>query len=132
VQLVEAQHDPLAIAAGLARVAEAALEVAAEAACEGVDRVRGRIPGGNLAGPRHGRLGGGELTQASDPALVYLFAGEVGIESDGRPPLSASLYSNRLAQRVTAALSVPPAEGALYAGDTRLRPLGAQGPLAVS
>src|SRR5690606_4697699 len=39
VQLVEAQHDPLAIAAGLSRVAEAALEVAAEAACEEFERV---------------------------------------------------------------------------------------------
>src|SRR5690606_39984406 len=51
--------------------------------------------------------------------------------SDLRRPLSASLYFNRLAQRVTAALSVPTAEGALYEVDTRLRPLGAQGPLAV-
>ena len=41
-------------------------------------------------------------------------------------------YFNRLAQRVTAALSVPTAEGALYEVDTRLRPQGAQGPLAVS
>src|SRR5690606_21923799 len=32
VQLIEARHDPLAIAEGLSRVAEAALEVAAEAA----------------------------------------------------------------------------------------------------
>lgn len=132
VQLVEAQHDPLAIAAGLSRVAEAALEVAAEAACEEFERVHGRIPGGNLVVLGLGRLGGGELTQASDLDLVYLFTGEIGIESDGRRPLSASLYFNRLAQRVTAALSVPTAEGALYEVDTRLRPLGAQGPLAVS
>jgi glutamate-ammonia-ligase adenylyltransferase len=79
-----------------------------------------------------GRLGGGALTHASDLDLVYLFTGEIGVESDGARPLTASLYFNRLGQRVTAALSVPTAEGALYEVDTRLRPSGAQGPLAVS
>ena len=53
-------------------------------------------------------------------------------ESDGPRPLGATHYFNRLAQRVTAAMSVPTAEGALYEVDTRLRPQGAQGPLAVS
>ena len=42
------------------------------------------------------------------------------------------LYFNRLAQRIGGALSVPTAQGALYEIDTRLRPQGAQGPLAVS
>jgi glutamate-ammonia-ligase adenylyltransferase len=132
VQLVEAEHDPLAVAAGLSRVAEAALEVAGEAACAEFERVHGRIPGGRLVVLGLGRLGGGELTQASDLDLIYLFTGEIGVESDGGRPLTASLYFNRLAQRVTAALSVPTAEGALYEVDTRLRPSGSQGPLAVS
>jgi glutamate-ammonia-ligase adenylyltransferase len=132
VQLVEAQHDPLAIAAGLSRVAEAALAAAGEAACAEFERVHGRIPGGHLLVLGLGRLGGGALTHASDLDLVYLFSGEIGVESDGPRPLTASLYFNRLGQRVTAALSVPTAEGALYEVDTRLRPSGAQGPLAVS
>jgi glutamate-ammonia-ligase adenylyltransferase len=132
VQLVEARHDPLAIAAGLSRVAEAALATAAEAACEKFERVHGRIAGGKLLVLGLGRLGGGTLTHASDLDLIYLFTGEIGVASDGARPLTASLYFNRLAQRVTAALSVPTAEGALYEVDTRLRPSGAQGPLAVS
>jgi glutamate-ammonia-ligase adenylyltransferase len=132
VQLVEAQHDPLAIAAGLSRVAEAALATAAEAASAEFARVHGRIPGCDLLVLGLGRLGGGALTNASDLDLVYLFSGEIGLESDGLRPLTASLYFNRLGQRVTAALSVPTAEGALYEVDTRLRPSGAQGPLAVS
>src|SRR5690606_41603893 len=103
------------LAAGVWRGAEAALGVAAEGACEEFERVHGRIPGGNLVVLGLGRLGGGELTQASDLDLGYLFTGEIGIESDGRRPLSASLYFNRLSQRVTAALSVPTAEVALYA-----------------
>jgi glutamate-ammonia-ligase adenylyltransferase len=46
--------------------------------------------------------------------------------------LAATLYFNRLAQRVTAALSAPTAAGPLYEVDTRLRPSGSQGLLAVS
>ncbi|MXO59853.1 glutamine-synthetase adenylyltransferase [Altererythrobacter salegens] len=132
VQLVEARHDPLEIAAGLARLAEAALEVGASAAEEEFARVHGRIEGSDLVVLGLGRLGGGALTHASDLDLVYLFSGEYGAESDGRRPLSSSHYYNRLCQRVTAALSVPTAAGALYEIDTRLRPQGAQGPIAVS
>ncbi len=132
VQLVEVRHDPLAIAAGLSRVAEAALEVAAEAACDEFERVHGKMPGGELVVLGLGRLGGEALTHASDLDLVYLFTGALGAASDGPRPLGASHYFNRLAQRVTAALSVPTAEGALYQVDTRLRPQGNQGPLAVS
>jgi glutamate-ammonia-ligase adenylyltransferase len=132
VQLVEASHDPLDIAAGLSRVAEAALMTAADAACSEFERVHGTLPGADLLVLGLGRLGGGALTHASDLDLIYLFEGEIGASSDGPRPLTASLYFNRLAQRVTAALSVPTAEGALYQVDTRLRPQGAQGPLAVS
>ena len=132
VQLIEARHDPLAIAAGLSRVAEAALACAAQAAVDGFEAVHGRVPGGALIVLALGRLGGGALTHASDLDLIYLFSGAIGVESDGERPLTASLYFNRLAQRVTAALSVPTAEGPLYAVDTRLRPQGAQGPVAVS
>ena len=132
VQLIEARHDPMAIAAGLSRVAEAALESAAEAACDEFRRAHGDISGGELVVLGLGRLGGGALTHASDLDLIYLFTGALGVASDGRRPLGASHYFNRLAQRVTAALSVPTAEGALYQVDTRLRPQGNQGPLAVS
>jgi len=132
VQLVEARHDPLAIAAGLARVAEAALEAGAAAATEEFEAVHGRIAGDRLLLLGLGRLGGGALTHASDLDLIYLFTGDIGVESDGSRPLTASLYFNRLATRVSVALSVPTAAGALYEIDTRLRPQGAQGPLAVS
>lgn len=132
VQLVEGRRDPLEIAKGLGQVAEAALATAATAATAEFAQAHGRVPGGELLVLGLGRLGGGALTHASDLDLIYLFSGEIGVESDGRRPLTASLYFNRLAQRVTAALSVPTAEGALYEVDTRLRPQGHQGPVAVS
>src|SRR5690606_38908907 len=112
-------------------VAEAALEVAAEAACGEFQRVHGKVPGADLVVLGLGRLGGAALTHASGLDLIYLFTGGGSGESDGRRPLTPALYFNRLAQRVTAALSVPTAEGALYEVDTRLRPSGAQGPIAV-
>ncbi|MBM3929047.1 MAG: glutamine-synthetase adenylyltransferase, partial [Sphingomonadales bacterium] len=64
--------------------------------------------------------------------LIYLFTGDFAAESDGAKPLGAVLYYNRMAQRVSAALSVPTASGPLYEIDTRLRPSGASGPLVVS
>jgi [glutamine synthetase] adenylyltransferase / [glutamine synthetase]-adenylyl-L-tyrosine phosphorylase len=132
VQLVEGTGDPMDVAQGLARVAEAALSVLADAATAEFERVHGKIPGGALVVMGYGRLGGGALTHASDLDLVFLFTGDHAAESDGARPLGATLYFNRLAQRVIAALSVPTAEGALYEVDTRLRPSGAQGPIAVS
>lgn len=132
VQLVEGARDPMLVAQALSRTAEAAIVVLAEATIAEFERSHGRVPGGQLLILGLGRLGGGALTHASDLDLVYLFTGDHGAESDGPRPLGATLYFNRLAQRVSAALSVPTAEGALYEVDTRLRPSGAQGPLAVS
>ncbi|KLE31450.1 glutamate-ammonia-ligase adenylyltransferase [Aurantiacibacter gangjinensis] len=131
-QMVECAHDPLAIAEGLCRVAEAAVQTGADAAIAEFRATHGEIADSELVILGLGRLGGGALTHASDLDIVFLFTGEIGGESDGPRPLSTSLYYNRLAARVSAALSVPTAEGALYDVDTRLRPQGKQGPLAVS
>jgi glutamate-ammonia-ligase adenylyltransferase len=133
VQLIEAAQDPLAIAEALSRTAEAALAVCLKGAGEEFARVHGRIAGQDLLVLGLGRLGGGALTHASDLDLIFLFNDGAGdAQSDGERPLGATLYFNRLAQRVSAALSVPTAEGPLYEVDTRLRPQGNKGPLAVS
>ncbi len=132
VQLIEAASDPIDVAQGYARVAEAALDVLARAAIAEFEDNHGKIPDGELIVIALGRLGGGALTHASDLDIVYLFTGDLMAESDGRRPLGVTTYFNRLAQRVSAALSVPTASGPLYEVDTRLRPSGAQGLLAVS
>ena len=131
-QLVEGAADPMAVAQGYSRVAEAALVALADATIAEFEALHGRVPGGELAILALGRLGGGALTHASDLDLIYLFTGDHLAESDGPKPLGATQYFNRLAQRVTGALSVPTAAGPLYEIDTRLRPSGAQGLLAVS
>ena len=131
-QIVAGRSDPLEVAAGYARVAEAAVGVLAAATVAAFEAAHGRVPGGELVILALGRLGGAALTHASDLDVIYLFTGDFVAESDGPKPLGATLYFSRLAQRVTAALSVPTAAGPLYAVDTRLRPSGAQGPLVVS
>ncbi|MDB5689516.1 MAG: glutamate-ammonia-ligase adenylyltransferase, partial [Sphingomonas bacterium] len=132
VQLIETVADPLDVAAGYARVAEAAIATLTRATVAEFEAAHGRVPGGELVILALGRLGGGALTHASDLDLIYLFTGHFLAESDGRRPLGATQYFNRLAQRVSAALSVPTPSGPLYEVDTRLRPSGAQGLLAVS
>ncbi len=131
-QVVAGAADPLEVAGGYARVAEAAVEVLARATVDAFAVRHGVVPGSELVILALGRMGGAALTHASDLDLVYLFTGDFAGESDGEKPLGATLYYNRLAQRVTAALSVPTAAGPLYPIDTRLRPSGTQGPLVVS
>lgn len=131
-QIVAGASDPLDVSAGYGRVAEAAVAAASEAAIDAFAEAHGRVPGSELVVLALGRLGGGLLTHASDLDLIFLFTGDWNAESDGRRPLGAVHYYNRLAQRVIAALSVPTAAGRLYEVDTRLRPSGNQGPIAVS
>ncbi len=131
-QIVLARSDPLDAARGYARVAEAAIDVLARAAIAEFERQHGKVPGSELLILGLGRLGGGELTHASDLDLIYLFSGTHEAQSDGPRPLRATDYFNRLAPRVSAALSVPTAAGPLYDVDLRLRPSGRDGLLAVS
>ena len=132
VQVVVGASDPMLVAGGYARVAEAAIRVVGETVTAEFEVAHGKVPGSELVILALGRMGGRELTHASDLDLIYLFTGDFAAESDGLKPLGATHYFNRLAQRVTAGLSVPTAAGALYEVDTRLRPSGVQGPLVVT
>lgn len=131
-QLILARSDPQEVAAGYARVAEAAIQVLADATIAAFEAVHGKVPGSELLILGLGRLGGEALTHASDLDLVYLFSGDYEARSDGAKPLGATDYFNRLAPRISAALSVATAAGPLYDVDTRLRPSGRDGLLAVS
>jgi glutamate-ammonia-ligase adenylyltransferase len=132
VQLIDRHRDPLEVAEGYARVAEGTLDALANAATSEFERAHGRFPGGELIVLGLGRLGGCALTHASDLDLIYLHTAEAGGASDGPKPLGPNDYFNRLANRVTAALSVPTAAGPLYEVDLRLRPEGSKGMLVVS
>jgi glutamate-ammonia-ligase adenylyltransferase len=96
-------------------------------------RNHGRIPGGNVVVIAMGKLGGREMTAASDLDLMIVYDHAINADaSDGKKPLSVTQYYARLAQRLITAISAPTSEGGLYEVDMRLRPSGSQGPVAVS
>ena len=132
VQLIDRHRDPLEVANGYSRVAEGALIALGQTAAHEFEKAHGRFPDDELVILGLGRLGGCALTHASDLDLIYLHSGSSEGVSDGTKPLGPNDYFNRLANRVTAALSVPTAAGPLYEVDTRLRPEGATGMLIVS
>jgi glutamate-ammonia-ligase adenylyltransferase len=132
VQLITATRDPLAIAEGYSALAEATVRVIAAKVEQSFAEAHGCIEGGHLAVVALGRFGGRALTHASDLDLIFLFDAPDGARSDGSRPLGATDYYNRLASRIVAGLSVQTAAGPLYDVDTRLRPQGKQGMLAVS
>lgn len=132
VQLIDQRRDPLEVTEGYARVAEGALLALGELAVGEFEAAHGAFPKSELVILGLGRLGGHSLTHASDLDIIYLHSADRGGRSDGRRSLGPNDYFNRLASRVTAALSVPTASGPLYDVDTRLRPGGAKGMLVVS
>lgn len=132
VQLIDGTLGPAEASRELSLMAEAAVGLLAEATVAEFTARHGGIPGGRLVPLALGRFGGGQLTAQSDLDLVFLFTGSYETLSTGTPPLSASAWFNRLVPRLVATLTVPTAAGPLYEVDTRLRPSGADGLLAVS
>lgn len=114
--------------AGLAGVLVRRLLEAVEAE---LVRAHGRVEGGVCSVVAMGKLGGREMTAASDLDLMLLYDYDDACSaSDGDRPLAPSQYYIRLTQRLVAALSAPTAQGLLYEVDFRLRPSGSKGPMA--
>ena len=76
----------------------------------------------------YGKLGGWELSYASDLDLVFIYddARSAG-STDGEKSIANQIYFTRLMQRITSYLSAPSTSGILYHSDTRLRPGGQSG-----
>jgi len=132
VQLIDRHRDPLEVTEGYARVAEGALVALGHLADDEFRKAHGVFPESELVVLGLGRLGGYSLTHASDLDIIYLHTSRQGGVSTGAKTLGPNDYFNRLASRITAALSVPTAAGPLYEVDTRLRPGGAKGMRVVS
>ena len=85
----------------------------------------GKVRGAAFALVALGKAGGGEMLAGSDLDLMLIY--------DHAPlPAAPVPYFVRLAHAFTAALTARGPEGPLYQVDMRLRPSGAQGPVAVS
>ncbi len=94
-------------------------------------RAHGQVPGGGAAVLAMGKLGGREMTAASDLDLILIYDfDDTATQSDGARPLAPQQFYARLTQRLISALSAATAEGTLYEVDMRLRPSGQQGPVA--
>lgn len=94
-------------------------------------RRHGRVSGGGMAVIAMGKLGGEEMTSASDLDLIFVYNHQdTNATSDGPASLQAGLYFARLSQRLINALTAPTAEGKLYEVDMQLRPSGNAGPIA--
>jgi glutamate-ammonia-ligase adenylyltransferase len=76
-----------------------------------------------------GKLGGAELNFSSDIDLVFLYPEAEGADSEGADPES---YYRRVAQLLIRLLDQITADGFVFRVDTRLRPFGGSGPLAMS
>ena len=94
-------------------------------------RSHGRVPGGAAAVIAMGKLGGREMTAASDLDLILIYDfDQKATLSSGVKPLAPIQYYTRLTQRLISAFTAPTAEGILYPVDMRLRPSGQKGPVA--
>ncbi|RDV02121.1 bifunctional [glutamine synthetase] adenylyltransferase/[glutamine synthetase]-adenylyl-L-tyrosine phosphorylase [Undibacter mobilis] len=114
-----------------ARLADAILRAVHRAVAENFASVYGHVRDEQTAVVAMGKLGGREMTAASDLDLImiYDFDGETP-ESDGRRSLYGGQYFARLTQRLINTLTAQTNYGALYQVDMRLRPSGQAGPLA--
>jgi|CXWL01.1.fsa_nt_gi glutamate-ammonia-ligase adenylyltransferase len=127
VQVLEGLASAEAAGAAHADLAEACVIAMAEAASAEVARVHGAAPG-TFTVLALGKFGGRELAEASDLDLMLVYEATEDTSSSG---LAASEYFTRVTQRLISALSAPTQEGLLYEIDTKLRPSGSKGPVAV-
>lgn len=81
-----------------------------------------------------GKLGGRELNYESDLDLIFLHGGSSVEEqwTDGKNPLSITLFFTRLGQRIITSITTLTRAGKLYELDMRLRPSGNSGALVTS
>ncbi len=123
VQILEQSATAEQAGAAYADLAESCVVVMADAALEEVERQHGPQPG-SFTVLALGKFGGRELAEDSDLDVMLVY--EAPTEN-----ASPSDFYTRLTQRLISALSAPTEEGALYEIDTKLRPSGSKGPVAV-
>ncbi len=120
-QVLEGVASAADVGAAYSDLAEVCLAAMADVALAEMQRLQGPQPG-RFAVLALGKFGGRELAEGSDLDLMVVY---------DAPDSGGGDYYARLTQRLISALSAPTAEGALYEIDTKLRPSGSKGPMAV-
>jgi glutamate-ammonia-ligase adenylyltransferase len=119
--------------AAYTRLAEVILRELFHHVLEEFSRENGYIENGEVVVIAMGKLGGFEMTVASDLDLILVYSADATASSIGcEKILSTPHYYARLTQRLITALSAQTTEGILYETDFRLRPSGNKGPIAIS
>jgi glutamate-ammonia-ligase adenylyltransferase len=114
-----------------ARLADVIIRAVHRAVEDNFITAHGRTKGQQSAVLALGKLGGREMTAASDLDLIIVYDfDENNPQSDGPRPLYGGQYFARVTQRLVSALAAPTNYGALYNVDMRLRPSGRSGPVA--
>ncbi|OOS02319.1 glutamate-ammonia-ligase adenylyltransferase [Moraxella cuniculi DSM 21768] len=80
----------------------------------------------------YGKLGGLEMSYASDLDLVFLHRIDELGETDGEKPISGMKFAARLIQKIITYLATQTRDGRAYEIDTRLRPSGNAGVAVIS
>jgi glutamate-ammonia-ligase adenylyltransferase len=80
----------------------------------------------------YGKLGGYELGYGSDLDIVFVHDCETSQPTDGKKPIDSRQFYLKLAQRIMHIFTTRTLSGELYEVDTRLRPSGASGLLAIN
>ena len=128
VQLIRKQSDALAVGRYLSDIADTALEAMLHRLEVHFRQKNPVLSNGALAIIALGRLGARELTFGSDIDMVFVY------DSEAHNALLSANHSvyNKLSERFISSVTSLTREGRLYEIDTRLRPSGNNGALAVS
>lgn len=139
VQISEGRGTAADWQRGFSDLADVALTELATIVLKPFADLHGWLPGmkgrpfGGLAIIAMGKAGARQMTYSSDLDLVFVHPDmDVSTESDGPKPLTMPVWYARLAQRLIAALTARTRSGRLYDIDTRLRPHGSKGVLAIN
>lgn len=80
----------------------------------------------------YGKMAGFELGYGSDLDLVFIHACQTSAATNGKKPIDSRQFYIKLAQRIVHIFTTKMHSGELYELDTRLRPSGASGLLAIN
>lgn len=121
----------------LTEIAEACLEQATGIAWQQMIKRFGYPDGAtddhkNFAIIGYGKLGGFELGYGSDLDIVFIHGCQSSKETDGKKAIDSRQFYLKLAQRLLHLFTTRTMSGELYEVDTRLRPSGASGLLAIN
>lgn len=117
----------------LSELAEVTLQHTYDVTMQEFEEKSGKVEGSKFGVLALGKLGSREMTFSSDIDLIFVYdVADENTLSSGEKEMAASVYYNRFAQRLLTAITGMARQGRLYEVDTRLRPSGGKGLLAVT